>query len=615
MPSINWLKIFFFIFLITPSWAFASTGDGVLGKNRQHLIFWEGTPQELEVYKIFGRQEGPTAMIIGGIQGDEPGGFLSADLYTDLALKRGNLIVVPRANFKSIIMFSRGSDGDMNRKFGGDLSQDPDEGKIALLKSLMAESDLLLNLHDGSGYYRPHWESNLANPHRYGQCIIADTDVYVHPQSGRTITLGDYAREVILRVNEDIKEPLHKFHFFNTNTADTKSPYKEQRSSATFYALTQLGIPAFGVETSKNLPSLEMKIHQHNLAVNAFLDIFGIEIEQPRIMLDPPVMSYMVISVNHDLPIAVADGQTLLLNSGDTIEVVHIGANYDRGLSVDVLGLGSFNDIRRPLAITQATRIVARKDNTKIGQVDIGVLPLETKNQPPRLLGTAKIRSPKAGVPAVLAAANQKTIKPEPQDFSFLIEVDGRPITLNHGQKFEVLSGSQVKMVDIKIANEASEPQGLVMNLKGFVPKEKENHNDGEDRGFVADTGKLMTPFSVGKKGVEYEINAEVGRNILASTSLIIIKPQLNSVILDAGAGPQTALAPGAFKVKSGAQIGLIDIILAGGQTLSTPRLTLGGREIPPHLPQTITMPAFAVNLAVFNGETLAGKLTFTPEK
>ena len=45
-------------------------------------------------------------MLIGGIQGNEPGGFLSADLYADMSLEKGNLIVVPRANFNSIILIT-----------------------------------------------------------------------------------------------------------------------------------------------------------------------------------------------------------------------------------------------------------------------------------------------------------------------------------------------------------------------------------------------------------------------------------------------------------------------------------------------------------------------------
>ncbi len=449
------------------------------GRDRQHLIFWPGTPQELEVYKIYGRREGPTIMIVGGIQGDEPGGFLSADLYADLALKRGNLIVVPRANFKSIIQSHRGPDGDMNRKFDGDLERDPDQARVEILKDLMAESDLFLNLHDGSGYYRPTWESEMANPNRYGQCVIADAEVYADRKTGRSIPLGEYARKVVERVNEDIAEDLYKFHFFNTNTGADDSPYKEQRKSATYYALTQLGIPAFGLETSKQLPNLEMKIHQHNLAVNAFMDIFGVEAEQPRIDLSPPVLGYAVISVNNALPLAVADGQTLEVRKGDTIEVVHLGANYDRGLSADVLGLGGFNDIRLPLVINAPTAIVVQKDHLKFGRVGIGLLPENYAGAGPRLLGEAKLLDPRAGTAVVTAAARPEPAPPAVEETEgaagrtgprFLLEVDGRPTELMAGEELVVPAGAKLKMVDL--AGEGLDPKA-VMNLRGFVPPAK----------------------------------------------------------------------------------------------------------------------------------------------
>lgn len=81
------------------------------------MFISKGTDYEVNVYKVFGRKDGNTMLVVGGIQGDEPGGFLSADLYADLKLARVNMTVIPRANFKSIIHQNRGVDGDMNRRF------------------------------------------------------------------------------------------------------------------------------------------------------------------------------------------------------------------------------------------------------------------------------------------------------------------------------------------------------------------------------------------------------------------------------------------------------------------------------------------------------------------
>ena len=206
----------------------AAAADAV-EPGHQHLVFFRDTPQEIEVYKVQGRSAGPTAMLLGGIHGDEPGAYLSADMYADLRPLRGNLIIVPRANFQAVLHNLRGPGGDMNRKFSNTSPEDPELQVIAILKSLMAESDLLLTLHDGSGFYKTEWISDLANPKRYGQSVIVDTARHTHPQRGDVVELEGKALAAIERVNATIGEPLHKFTFFNMETASETSDRKSTR--------------------------------------------------------------------------------------------------------------------------------------------------------------------------------------------------------------------------------------------------------------------------------------------------------------------------------------------------------------------------------------------------
>ncbi|MCD6297669.1 MAG: hypothetical protein J7M30_10995, partial [Deltaproteobacteria bacterium] len=274
----------------TPSTAFSK---------RERLVYFSNTAYELNVYKIYGKRPGKTLMLIGGIQGNEPGGFLSADLYADMSLEKGNLIVVPRANFYSILLNKRGPHGDMNRKFTHEDATDSMEDKIvSILKKLIGQSDYLLNLHDGSGYYYHEFIDKWRNPKRFGQSIIADCKAYIVPETKQLINLGEIARKVIAVVNPHIQNELYKFHFNNTRTADLDSSHKEQRKSATFYALTKHHIPAFGIETSKFLPSINLKVRYHNLVINAFMNLFDIVPEHPGIVLEPPVLKYLVLSVN-----------------------------------------------------------------------------------------------------------------------------------------------------------------------------------------------------------------------------------------------------------------------------------------------------------------------------
>ena len=604
--------LFIFLVLVTFSMGFSASTTYPPRKEREHLIFGKGTSQELEVYKIYGREQGPTIMIMGGIQGDEPGGFLSADLYADLVLKRGNLIVIPRANFNSVTQFHRGPSGDMNRKFAEDLTSDPDKNVVEVIKSLIRESDVFLNMHDGSGYYRPERESDIANPDRYGQSIIADDSIY-YTSNGRPIELEKIAMEVIERVNNEINEPLHKFHFFNTNTGKENSRYKEQRKSATYYALTQCGIPAFGVETSKQLPTLEMKIYQHNLAVNAFLDVFGVEVEYPGIILDKPALAYILVSINEKNYVTLADGQVLVVAPGDTIEVVDVRANYDRGLSVEAEGV-NYNVMHRPLKIEKAVSLIVRKDSSMLGLIKIEILSEDSPEKTPQILGTAKIYAPKAGVPVAFGASGvMETTNGLGRVIGFSIEVDGQPVEIKSNSQVDVLLGSMVTIVDL-IHDGGRLPENIVMNLKGFVPERNKKFNTGEDRGTTADTAKDMQPaYSVGGKGEIYLINAEVGKKVLASCAIKLVHPKLTSVTIRIDDKTERLGLGKRISIPSDTSIEFTEVILENGFILSNPRFTLGGHGLPVMLPQTLTMPGIAVNLAVFNGDVLVGKVTLVP--
>ena len=100
----------------------------------------------------------PAVLVVGGIQGDEPGGFSAAALLAvHYRFVRGTVWVVPNLNFLSIITRSRGDYGDMNRKFAELSPTDPDFHTVRRIQDIICspEIKLVLNLHDGSGFYHP----------------------------------------------------------------------------------------------------------------------------------------------------------------------------------------------------------------------------------------------------------------------------------------------------------------------------------------------------------------------------------------------------------------------------------------------------------------------------
>ena len=229
-----------------------------LSSQKTHTVLFEGEENELHVYRIKGTQPGKTLLIIGGIQGDEPGGYLAADFYADFLLEKGNLIVVPRANFPSILKMERQINQDMNRKFLDDNISNYETKVVGVLKKLICESDCFLNLHEGSGFYSRNWESEERNPEKFGQSIIIDNSVL----QGTDINLEKMAERVVEKINARIENNRHFFHVNNHMTNHPDSIHKEQLRSATYYAYNTCKVPAFGIESAKILP-LEQKVRQH----------------------------------------------------------------------------------------------------------------------------------------------------------------------------------------------------------------------------------------------------------------------------------------------------------------------------------------------------------------
>lgn len=453
-------------------------------QKRSHSVFFEGSDYELHVYRIYGKHPGKTLLLIGGIQGDEPGGFLSADHYADISLAKGNLIVVPRANFQSIVLNRRKINEDMNRKFADDRKRNYEAKIVSILKQLIMESDCLLNLHAGSGFFSVVWESPERNPLRYGQSIIADSETYVNAGTGETVQLGDLARSAIELINRQIEFSQHHFRFNNHRTTDENSPHREQRKSATFYALYTCGIPAYGIETSKSLP-LELQVRYHNLAINAFMERLEIVPETPGINLEPPILRYLVISINDTLPVVVKDGQTLYVNAGDTIMISHIEANYERGLTADIIDYGSISDLQKKIIINGPTEIVVRRDYLTGGSIQVAVG--DSREVVTKAKGVA-ISRPQPAAPAI----SQYTVR-----------INGKERIFQNNEHVEVVKGETFEIVDVTV--EPGDASFLQVNFKGYVGNSQ--INTGEDRGYVIDTGKdLWRRYSLEKKGRTYQV-------------------------------------------------------------------------------------------------------------
>jgi hypothetical protein len=247
--------------------------------------------------------EGPTLLVVGGIQGDEPGGFSAAALLASrYRIRKGGLWVVPDLNLPSILQRSRGLFGDMNRKFASLAPSDPEYGAIARIKTILLDSevDLVLNLHDGSGFYRPTWEGPLHNPKRWGQSLIIDQETISVPP----FLLQETADRVEVEVNRALLHPGHRYHIHNTLTALGNT---EMEKTLSWFSVRN-GKPAFGIEASKEF-STEYRCYYHLNVVEAFMRRMGIEFDR-----DFPLTPEGVLrALNSDIVLTAFNDRVVLL--------------------------------------------------------------------------------------------------------------------------------------------------------------------------------------------------------------------------------------------------------------------------------------------------------------
>ncbi|MFV1984874.1 MAG: M99 family carboxypeptidase catalytic domain-containing protein [Thiohalomonadales bacterium] len=227
---------------------------------------------QFSLHKLDSNIAGPRILVLGGIQGDEPGGFNAASLLvTDYKITRGSVWIVPNLNFESIIKRSRGIHGDMNRKFSYIKRSDPEYQSIQKIKSLIVDNniDIILNLHDGSGFYRAKYVDKQHNSNRWGQSIIIDQDEIKVEKFGK---LQNIANNVMNSVNKRILNS--NYHYAVKNTW-TKNGDVEMEKTLTYFAIKN-SKPAFGIEASKSFLT-HQRVLYHLLVVESFMKNIGVE--------------------------------------------------------------------------------------------------------------------------------------------------------------------------------------------------------------------------------------------------------------------------------------------------------------------------------------------------
>ena len=180
--------------------------------------------------------------------------------------------------------------------------KDPEYDTVQRIKGYIKDEKvkLVVNLHDGSGFFRPKYEDKLHSPKRWGQCSIIDQKNINIPIYGN---LEEISSQVVSYVNSNLMDDEHKYHVHNTKTKDGD---KEMEKTLTYFAINN-GKAAFGNEASKSLAT-HKRVYYHLLALEKYMDVMGIEYKRKFSFSSEGVYA----AINNDIYISMYDDKIKL---------------------------------------------------------------------------------------------------------------------------------------------------------------------------------------------------------------------------------------------------------------------------------------------------------------
>ena len=210
-------------------------------------VLAKGTKDATELYIIKAGKPGPTVMIVGGIHGNETAGYKAAEKFINYDLKRGTLLIIPRANQRAIENKSRmiNSVGDMNRQFPTSSSSSADTVLTREIYKVVKDYKVvwLMDMHESIDYHK-------LNPDSVGQTLI------YYPANSTRSTVSN----IVDSINRSVNYSYAKFTLL-------RYPAKGSLARA---AGEYLGVHSFIFETCSK-QSLSTRIDYQVKAANLLL--------------------------------------------------------------------------------------------------------------------------------------------------------------------------------------------------------------------------------------------------------------------------------------------------------------------------------------------------------
>jgi len=212
-------------------------------------------------------------MVLGGVHGNEPGGWTAAEIVAAWEPSAGDLIVVPRANITAIASFVRTWEeiGDLNRLYPGD------PNSAFAMERMAAEIidtarefkvDVLLDMHESWAFYAEY-------PVGGGTGALGQTIT-----SGVGPRQGELAKALAERVNPQVSAREQMIvrdgnAFRRPDSTPAPGQANRGRSSLSIGGHVP-GLTPVLVEMGQENQALDRRVGNHLVVARGLMEIMGI---------------------------------------------------------------------------------------------------------------------------------------------------------------------------------------------------------------------------------------------------------------------------------------------------------------------------------------------------
>ncbi len=123
--------------------------------SRDSFTLMSGTEKSTDVYVTTASESGPTALIVGGMHGNEEAGYVATENIKQWTIERGTLVTIPKANAEAVAEDGRTVDDgvDLNRQFPS--GEEPTTDLAREIWGVVEEyqPDVVIDLHESVGIY------------------------------------------------------------------------------------------------------------------------------------------------------------------------------------------------------------------------------------------------------------------------------------------------------------------------------------------------------------------------------------------------------------------------------------------------------------------------------